>query len=92
MFDNETGKHVAVDWLEDGDWYEDAEGMLYIIPAFGAVAEIEGPDGETCDLLNGLCRAHQKKNPPAHEVEALGLKYVPDFLKRFDPQAGYYHA
>lgn len=91
FYDNEHGCYVDLYAQAAGDWY-DQNGMLFIIPKAGAVAEIEGPDGETLDKLNALCRKHDPKNPPRAEVEALGLRYVDDCLKRFDPMTGYYHA
>ena len=54
MFNNETGLHENDPWLWEGQWIEDEQGFLYIIPAKGAVAELEGPDNSTCDRLAEL--------------------------------------
>ena len=91
-YDNENGCYVEAPWLDEGDWYVDEEGMLYIIPQAGAVAEIEGPDNDMIDQLNAMCRESDPDLPDIDEVEGLGLTYVPDHLHRLDPDRGYYHA
>jgi hypothetical protein len=95
MFNNETGLYDNVPWLEHGLWCEDANGTLYIIPNDRhGHAEIHGPGDDTEDALNALCRTATNAEgfPDPAQVEALGLTIIPDALKRFGPEDGYYHA
>jgi hypothetical protein len=79
------------DWLMSGDWFEDAEGMLYIVPQPDVMAECYGPDNDIVDKINAACRDHDKLNDT--DVAELGLTRIQDFLKRYDEGGlGYYHA
>ena len=90
MYDNETGQHLFCDWLMDADWFDDANGILFIVPRPDVVAEIEGPDGPLLDAMNAACRDHGEITD--EDCERLGLLRVDDVLKRFNPVDGYYHA
>ena len=77
--------------VTNGLWLEGEDG-LYILPLDGD--EIIGPDDATADTLMQMWQEHD--NPHDIPVEEcmvfLGLARVPDNLKRWDPQDGYYHA
>lgn len=93
--EDETGQCVESPCLEHGHWYFDREQQaLYIVPndEFGE-AEIEGPDGDTLERLNEIYRETEFGQVDQETVaEALELEVVPDVLKRFDPDIGYYSA
>lgn len=91
LYDNETQKYLLADWLEQGMWFEDENSNLYIVPTPSSNAEIEGPDGPIIEVLNLICRENGGI-VAVEDGERLGLFYVPDFLKRFDPHTGLYHA
>lgn len=90
LFNNETGLYEAADWLENADWFEDEEDNLYVVPLPGVVAECEGPDNRHMDAINAICRTRGRLSDA--DCERLGLTRIPDILKRFSPQDGYYHA
>ena len=90
LYNNESGSYEDVDWLGQGDWFDDREGFLYIVPMSNVVSDCEGPDNETMDAINAACRDHDRLTDA--DVERLGLIRIPDGLKRFDSQSGYYHA
>ena len=90
LWDNETGQFLEDECLWEGDWFEDGEGCLYIVPLPGVVAETEGLDGEILDEINRRCRDHDQLTDA--DVEELGLVRIPDVLKRWTPEDGYYHA
>ena len=53
---NEANSLVRLE-IEQGHWYRSPAGELFIVPDDQvAVAEIEGPDGETLDRLNKVYR------------------------------------
>lgn len=91
LYNNETECHEPADWLENGMWFEDEHGNLYIVPTPDAGAEIEGPDGPIIEQLNLICRENGGI-VTIEDGERLGLTYIHDFLRRFDPDNGYYHA
>lgn len=78
------------DWKMDGEWFEDYDGFLFIIPKPDVVAEIEGPDGILLDAINAACRDHGELTDL--DCEKLELKRIPYCLKRWDCKCGYYHA
>lgn len=90
MYNNETGLWEFEQYLMDGDWYDNENGSLFIIPQANVVAEIEGPDGSTMDELNRLCR--EQGMPTLDDCDALMLQPVSTILRRFSPKDGYYHA
>jgi hypothetical protein len=77
-------------WMMDADWFDDADGMLFIVPRPEVVGEIDGPDGPLLDAMNAACRDHDEITD--QDCERLGLVRVDDVLKRFNPVDGYYHA
>lgn len=94
LYNNETQRHIKDDCMEKGHWYVNDAGYLYIVPndLYG-IAEIEGPDGDVLDALNKCYReASFDTIDPEQVAEALGLEVVAEVLKRFDSEAGYYHA
>jgi hypothetical protein len=90
VYDNETGRWLYCEWLMDADWFDDAEGFLFIVPRPEIVAEIEGPDGPLLDAMNAACRDHAELTDG--DCERLDLLRVNGVLKRFNPVDGYYHA
>lgn len=90
LYDNETGKYLYQEHLDKGDWFEDEEGFLYIIPRPDVVAEIDGPDNAIMVELNRLCREHGGVSD--EDAERLGFTRVDDVLKRFSDEDGFYHA
>lgn len=88
---NVTRLYVEAPWLMEGQWFEDGEGFLYIVPALDAVAEVEGPDNALLDRLNWLARRYPDAIPTA-ETERLSLREVPYVLRRWTPLDGFYHA
>jgi hypothetical protein len=95
LFNNDTGRYEPAEWLEKGIWVVHPDGDWWIIP--DGVAEIEGPDTPMIDKLNALCRQYDPNGEnvhliPVEEFTKLGLYKIPDTLKRFDVQDGYYHA
>lgn len=90
-FDNQLHRYVEDNAVEDGLWVVDDVDNLWIIATVGH--EIYGPDGDTLDKLNALCRRHPIPNDiPMSKLKALGLSVVPAVLKRFDSDRGYYYA
>lgn len=92
--DEATGEYIQAPELENGHWYLDDEGLLYIVPNdLHGIAEIEGPDGDTMDELNARYRKAGFENINTEELaKALDLDFIPDVLRRFDPQSGFYTA
>jgi hypothetical protein len=90
MFDNALGMYVDVPWLRDGVWYEDSAGALYIVPGAGVIADCEGPDNAMMDAI--ISAEEGEGELRAETLKHLGLIVIPDVLKRFDPEYGYYHA
>ena len=90
-YNNETQQYLDVPGFESGHWYT-SEGILYIVP--NAEAEIEGPDDNILERLNTIYReaASFEDVNPYDVASELGLEVIPDPLKRFDPEIGYYHA
>lgn len=91
MYNNKTGKYELCEWLMNGDWYEDENRLLYILPPFDAIADNEGPDGPIMDAINKIGR-EKNRNPTREEATDLGLIYMANGLKRFSEEDGYYHA
>lgn len=90
-FDSEKGIYLDTEGYENGHWYLNAEGQLYIVP--DAEAEIEGPDDEIEAALNTIYRDKPFADINQSEVATtLGLEVVLDVFKRFSPEAGYYNA
>jgi hypothetical protein len=102
-YDNETELYSPDETIENGLWLETDDAM-WIVPTRDG-GEIEGcddirfKDTDTCfdgryitDVLNEWCRNSETGMPTREQVESVGLRIVPDVLKRFNPQDGYYHA
>ena len=91
-FDNEARVYLFEEWYDEGDWFEDEEGFLYIVPTdeYG-FAETIGPDNETKDWLNNYYLYHNEV-PNNDQLTDHGLVEIPAVLRRFDPDCGYYHA
>jgi len=94
-FDNETRLYLFDEWYDEGDWFEDEDGFLYIVPV-GDGAETIGPDNETEDWLNAYYRDNEEEGWVPHPSDELlkkhGLHTIPPVLRRFNPYDGYYHA
>ena len=100
LYDNESQKYLEEPCKEKGHWYvSDENGMLYIVPndKYGS-AEIDGPDDDILDALNAAYREADTNGTDFDRIDAeaiaqrLGLSVIPDVLKRFDSESGYYHA
>lgn len=95
IYDNEKGVYLEAPGLEKGHWFKDAEGNLFIVPdeSYG-LAEIEGPDGVILDALNAAYQGIKQLTEinPESIAEDLELDFIPDYLKRFDPEVGHYSA
>lgn len=91
---NENNQYEKTAGLENGHWYRDSDGMLYIVPTEeDGLAEIEGPDGDVTDKLNAVYRDTAFAKVDQHQVaRELGLEVVLDVLKRFDSEIGFYSA
>lgn len=91
---NEQNEYVKTNGLENGHWYVNQNGMLFIVPSEeDGIAEIEGPDGAVLDQLNAIYRETPfEKVDQAQVANDLGLEVIQDVLKRFDPAIGFYHA
>ena len=88
FFNNETGLYEDVEWLSNGQWLEDEEGFLYIVPK--GVAEIEGPDNA---MLDSITVAQMNTGEVLDsDIDRLGLVEIPEHLKRFSEADGYFHA
>jgi hypothetical protein len=76
----------------NGQWVEDDDGFLYIIPVAEEEAGVEGPDNAMCDQLEELHAQFAGECLSPSLLAAMGLHEIPDHLKRFSPEEGYYHA
>lgn len=96
-YDNDTQTHFEMPGLDKGHWYQDEEGAIYIVPhpKYGT-AEIEGPDSGVLDQLNEIYRAVDDSEFDEVDTEEVAHKLdiivIDDFLKRFDPETGYFSA
>ncbi len=82
MCNNETELYDYEPEYFNGDWFIDKDWSLYIVPT--NEGEIDGPDNELCERL---------LNAYKDGIKAIvGLQRIPECLKRFDPQDGYFHA
>lgn len=89
---DENGVYQKTAGLENGHWYLDNDGMLYIVPSEeDGLAEIEGPDSEILEQLNAIYReAPFDKVDQQQVANDLGLDIILDVFKRFDPEIGFY--
>jgi hypothetical protein len=89
-----TLEFIQSEGLEKGHWFVDHDDFLYIIPddRYG-LEESAGPDNATMDALNALYRETAfDAIDPSELAGRLGLSYIPDVLRRFDPESGFYTA
>lgn len=97
FYDNELGQYVQTAGIERGHWYLGGR-VLYIVPhPCDGHAEIVGPDDETIAALNTIYRKADAQVPfDEMNTESiskdLDLLVVPDALKRFDHETGYFSA
>ena len=84
--------------IEQGHWYVDPIGALFIVPDDGvAVAEIEGPDGEMMDRLNRVYRRCEAEGVPFQKIDTgsiarvLQLEIVEKADRLFDESTGRYY-
>jgi hypothetical protein len=91
MWSNARNEFVFEQEVYDAPWYVGADSRtLYIV----GPDETEGPDDEIADALDAHCRDHGDAYQDLLDAaaEALGLTRMPDALKRFTPEDGYYGA
>lgn len=89
-YDNAAGQCVRSSNLDNGHWYQDGEGNLYIVPDNG---EIEGPDNDVLEKLNSAYRVRSFYDVNEDEMARnLGLEVVYSWQQRFDPVKGYFAA
>ena len=88
-FDNETGNHVFDESLiNKAHWYIDEEGSLFIV---SDGAEIEGPEGESMDVLNSHYAGSCIGDVDVEFVEDYGdMTFIHPWQRRFDPKVGYF--
>ena len=91
IYNNETKLYLYDEEYENGQWFEDATGYLYIIPQNNGY-EIDGPDGYICDELNRMCRMQKNGIITTVDIERLCLLPIDPVLRRFSEEGGYYHA
>ncbi len=73
---NEANSLVRLE-IEQGHWYRSPAGELFIVPDDQvAVAEIEGPDGETLDRLNKVYRRCNDEGVPFQRIDTGGIARV----------------
>ena len=90
FYNNRTGEYVSEKCYDEGDWFEDTEGFLYIVPV-GDDAETIGPDNKTEDWLNEHYREYSEE-PTEDELADHGLVTIHAVFRRFNSIDGYYHA
>ena len=78
--------------LWNGDWWLDENNMLYIIPQLESnLDEVYGGDGYMLEMMQAIRNVYNIM-PDEKELEQYGLKRVPESLKRFSDDDGYYTA
>jgi len=90
FWDNERGLWIEDGWELDSEWYEDDNGLLYIVPPAGCYSEIIGPNTATFDDLADMLCDHGEVTD--EDLEQLHLAHIPDAQKRFDAFSGLFHA
>ena len=91
--DESTGIFFKSEGLDNGHWYVDAEGYLYIVPdeRYGS-EECAGPDNDTMDKLNAVYRETEFEDiDPFTLAKQLDLEYVSPALHRYC-ESGFYTA
>lgn len=92
--DESTGIFFKSEGLDNGHWYVDQEGYLYIVPddRYG-LEECAGPDNDVMDQLNAVYRETEfDAIDPFAIATQLGLDFVSPALHRFDPESGFFTA
>ncbi len=91
MNDDDSNGYVQdPEIMERGEWVQDEDGLLYIVPAAETVAEIIGPDDAVAEALTADMCVHGTLRDET--LARFGLQRVPSFLRRFDAANGYYVA
>jgi len=90
MFNNETRLYDYDDDVFNGDWYEDEDGLLYIIGKENAPDEM--PDNAIADALLMVVCCDNCRPVDDRFLKAHGLSRIPMPIRRFDEKDGYYHA
>lgn len=97
-YDNEKREYVYSDELMEGEWFEDEEGFLYILPTLEAVMDSEGPDNKIMDALSQCREKYRPNNYPDSAVALVkicrlyNLNEIHSHLRRWSVQDGFYHA
>ena len=93
-YDNDACIYLESPWLQQGHWYQGDDGSLYIVPTTAhGLAEIEGPDGEVLDALNAAYRTTDFDKVDQEAVaKRLDIDVIPEVLKRFSEEIGYFSA
>lgn len=92
VYSNATQQFDFFQELWDGDWYEDENRFLYILPPYDAHMDNYGPDNELMTRINGACRNLGRNINFEEATKEMGLRPVDRRLQRFNPKDGYYHA
>lgn len=90
----ETGEYIFSEDLDNGHWYQDQNGNLYIIPdERNGIEGSQGPEGRVMTELNAVYRqkGFDHVDPDALANE-LGLEFISPVLHRFDEESGFYSA
>jgi hypothetical protein len=89
-FDNETGEYVFDQEVMDAHWLiNEAKGNLYIIARSGDGFDGYGADD---DIESRLFKLPDAKLEDQGVMLSEGFSLVPDVLRRFSPDVGFYSA
>lgn len=93
-FNESTGRYITSQGLEEGHWFLDPldQNALYIVPndAYGG-AEIEGPETDVFNTLEGEYREHGFfRINPIQLASGIGLVFVEKERRGFSELKGYY--
>ena len=94
LYANDDRRYIEVPSLEHGHWYTDDDGALFIMPdpQYGLCDSV-GPDDVNAETLTHLySKTAFDKLDPNEVSRNHGLTAIPNVLKRFDPQIGYFTA
>lgn len=97
-YDNETESYIADPAVMNAAWFTTDDGVLVIIAGDGDTDDFEayGPDGfegyGPDFLLDPLFDRLQQGTSLVDAAVALRLTAVPDTLRRFSSEIGYYSA
>lgn len=90
-FDEDIVEHIDF-IIKETEWFEDADGNLYIFDEEEGDM-CAGPDNVTAsDIICGLFWASMWNHSRYEVADIVGVTYVPENLRRFTKEDGFYHA